>query len=189
RGGDEMIARLDLAPITSSQLQGRTRAWGQELSVMDGAGHIVIEARLGNAAKPHYAVFRTAQGEWRVERTDTFVLPGPRRSGLRDRTERLDVLDSSGNVVAVMRRGQLTLADGENLRWVYPATYSTSCGLGGDLWVAKAHWPRRRGFRAELSGGMLAREDRGLLTGIAAMLTHTSLRSRRIRNWTSAEGG
>ena len=176
---------MEIAPITTSELQGRTRAWGTELSVIDGGGHVVIESSLGTAAKPFFAVFRTAHGEWRVERKDPFVPPGPERRGLRDRAERLDVFDPGGNVVATHHAGDLALSDGETFEWVPPDAFSTSCGLGGDLWVAKAKWPRRRGFRAELSGAMLAREDCGLLAGVAAMLTHTSLRRRRARSWVS----
>jgi hypothetical protein len=151
--------------------------------MVDGAGLRVIEVWLGTAVKPPYAVFRTAQGEWRVERTDPFVPPGPKRSGLRSHAERLDVVDSSGEIAATMHRATLTLADGETLTWVYPGS-TTLCGLGDGLWVARAHWPRRRGFRAEVSGTMLAREDRGMLVGIGAMLTQTSLRRRRIDSWT-----
>src|SRR2546430_914970 len=109
-------------------------------------GQHVIEVRLGTAAKPPYAVFSTAQGEWKVERTDPFVPPGARRTALRGRWHTLDVIDSSGNVVATMRGSQLTLADGEELTWVYPRSYTTLCGLGNGLWLARAHWPRRRGF-------------------------------------------
>jgi hypothetical protein len=135
---------MDLAPITTSKLEGRTGAWGKELNVVDGAGLRVIEVRLGTAVKPPYAVFRTANGEWRVERTDPFLPPGPKRSGLGGRAERLDVVDSSGDVVATMSSGRLTLAEGEELTWVYPGR-TTLCGLGDGLWVARAHWPRRRG--------------------------------------------
>ncbi len=76
-----------------------------------------------------------------------------------------------------MREDQLALGSGEALTWVGPAIWSSVCSLGGDLWVAKVLWPRRRGFRAELSGAMLAREDRALLTGIAAVLTQSTLSS------------
>ena len=150
---------------------------------MDAAGNLVIGCRLGTAVKPPYADFWTAQGEWTVERTDPFVPPGPKRTGLRDRFERLDVIDSAGNVAAMMHAATLTLADGEELFWIYPGQFDTACALGGDLWVARANWPRRRGFRAEVSGTMLAREDRGLLIGIAAMLTQTSLRKRRLSSF------
>jgi hypothetical protein len=179
-----MIASMDLVPVTTSTLEGRTRAWGKELNVVDVAGLRVIEVRLGAATKPPYAVFRTAQGEWRVERTDPFLPPGPKRRGLRGRAERLDVVDSSGEIAATMPGATLTLGDGETLTWVYPG-FTTLCGLGDGLWVARAHWPRRRGFRAEVSEAMLAREDGGLLVGIGAMLTQTSLRRRRIDSWTS----
>jgi hypothetical protein len=183
-----MIATMDLAPVTTSKLEGRTRAWGKELNVVDGAGLRVIEVRLGTAVKPPYAVFRTTNREWRVDRTDPFLPPGRKRSGLRGRAERLDVIDASGDIVATMSSGRLTLSEGEELIWVYPGL-TTLCGLGDGLWVARAHWPRRRGFRAEVSGAMLARDDRGLLTGIGAMLTQTSLRSRRIDSWTWGGAG
>jgi hypothetical protein len=180
-----MIATMDLAPVTTSKLEGRTRAWGRELNMVDSAGLRVIEVRLGAKAKPPYAVFRTASGEWRVERTDPFRPPGPKRSGLRGTAERLDVIDSSGDIVATKSSGRLTLAGGEELTWIQPRSSTSLCGLGDGLWVARAHWPRSGGFRADVSDAMLARDDRGLLTGIAAMLTQTSLRSRRIRGWTS----
>jgi hypothetical protein len=169
---------MDLAPITTSELRGRTRKRGKELSVVDGAGHVVVEARLRGAAKPAYATFATAHGEWRIERRGRWLppgLPGPRRSSRRDGKPRLDVVDWAHRVVATMRGSELTLADGETLTWVGPRIWSSLCGLGGDLWIAKGLRPRRRGFRAELSGAMLAREDRALLTGIAAVLTYAAL--------------
>ena len=149
------------------------------MSLVDHAGHVVLEARLRRAAKPAYAVIRTAQGELRVDRTDGFLPPGPKRSARRDRSEKLEVVDPTGNVVATMRKNQLTLADGEALAWAGPRIWSNRCGLGGDLWLAKGLRPRRRGFRAELSGAMLAREDRALITGIAAILTQVALTSNR----------
>jgi hypothetical protein len=146
--------------------------------VVDGADHVVVQAALGRAAEPALALLRTAHGEWRVERrTDPFLPPGPVRRARTDRTETLEAIDASGTVVASMRRDQLTLADGETLTWVGPRLWSSRCGLGGDLWVAKGLRPRRRGFRAELSGAMLAREERARLTGLAAVLTHWALTS------------
>jgi hypothetical protein len=179
---------MDLAPVTTSRLRGRTRDWGKHLRVEDEAGNLVIECMLGTAVKPPYATFRTAQGKWTVERTDPFVPPGPKRSGFRHRLERLDVFDSGGEVVATMHGATLKLAHGEELIWVYPQ-YTTLCGLRDGLWVARAKWPRRQGFRAEVSGAMLAREDRGLLIGIAAMLTQTSLRKRRMDSLSGGVGG
>ena len=180
-----MIGTIDLAPILlASKLEGRTSRWGKDLSVVDAAGSDVIEVRLGTAAKPPYAVVRTAQGEWRVDRFDPFRPPGPKRTGLDGGRERLDVLDSDGNIVARKSGYTLTLADGEELTWD-----STACGLGNGLWTARAHWPRRRGFRAEVSREMLAREDHGLLAGVAALLTQTTLRSQRIDTWTDFTGG
>lgn len=141
-----MIATMDLAPVTTSKLEGRTRAWGKELSVVDSASNDVIEVRLGTVAKPPHATVRTAQGEWRVDRFDPFRPPGPKRTGLDGGRERLDLLDSDGNIVATKSGYTLTLADGEELTWD-----STACGLGDGLWTARAHWPRRRGFRAEVA--------------------------------------
>ena len=105
------------------------------MSVIDGGGHVVIESRLGAAAKPFLAVFQTALGEWRVERKDPFVPPGPKRQGLRDRAEgRLEVFDPSGSLVATLHAGELALTHGETLVWVPPDAYSTSCRAGECDW-------------------------------------------------------
>ena len=90
----------------------------------------------------------------------------------------LVVVNASNQDVATMRNMELRLADGGSFTWVGSRIWSSICGLGGDLWVAKGLRPRRRGFRAELSRAMLAREDRELLTSIASILTHVDLTRR-----------
>jgi hypothetical protein len=90
----------------------------------------------------------------------------------------LVVVDASNQDVATMRKIELRLADGESFTWAGSRIWSSICGLGGDLWVAKGLRPRRRGFRAKLSRAMLGREDRALLTGIASILTHVDLTGR-----------
>ena len=176
-GGGEMIATMDLAPITTSELRGRARKWGKELTVTDTNGQNVVEASLARVGKPEVAVFRTAVGEWRIElrkRKWTGKEPEPRWRGWFASRDQV-VVDASGSVVAAMRNDRLTLADGETLAWVGPRVWNSLCGLGGDLWVAKGLRPRRRGFRAELSRAMLAREDRELLSGIASIMTQIDL--------------
>ena len=170
---------MDLAPIITSELHGQARNRGKELSVKDAAGQIVVEARLGSAAGPDHAAFRTAHGEWRIvdrKRVKEWTGKGPRPMwrDVISPTDRV-VIDVSNQDVATMNKADLTLADGETLTWAGPRLWSSLCGLGGDLWVARGLRPRRRGFRAELSGAMLAREDRALLTGIASILTQVSL--------------
>src|SRR3954451_2730136 len=153
----------DLAVPTSSPLTGATRKRRRLLTLTDGSGATVAEAKLGKEAKPASAVFTLARGEHSVERTDRFehTVTGP-----------------DGEHLALYRRHELTLADGEVLEWHSSGFCGTSFRLGEDLWVAKPRWPPPlRGFRAEVSPAFLARDDRALLAALAGILTQWGIES------------
>ena len=77
---------------------------------MDGTDRTVVEARLGTAAGPAYAVFRTAHGEWRIEwrirHGREWTGKGPRPMW-RDTMARKDlfVVDASDQEAATIRGG------------------------------------------------------------------------------------
>ena len=147
----------DLALPASSPLTGSTRKKRRLLTLTDGSGATVAEARLGKEATPAAAIFAIAGGEHRIERTDRaeYTVTGP-----------------SGEHVAVYRKKALTLADGEVLEWHSSGFAGTRFRLGENLWVAKPRWPPPlRGFRAEVSPAFLAREDRALIAALAGILT------------------
>jgi hypothetical protein len=154
---------MDLAPVTASHLQGRTRNWRRALTVTDPNGDTVVRAALGRAAGSAYAVFDVVGGRWRIEQGA--------RSG-QTGTESALVLDRTGNTVATLLEGEIVLAGGETLPWKLSGLLRKRCRLGADLWVAKPRGPRNGRFRAELSQAMLAREDLSLLTGIFSVRTH-----------------
>ena len=152
--------------------------------VTNSADHAVVEATLGRSARgASDATFRTAHGQWRIEARSRRESEGTGkwpRPMWRDviAPEDLVVVDDDNQDVATLRGRELRLVDGESLIWVGSRIWSGTCGLGGDLWIAKGLRPRRRGFRAELSEAMLAREDGELLTGVASILTHVNLTGR-----------
>jgi hypothetical protein len=169
----ENIARADLRPVTTSQLKGRSSQRGKLLTVTDPNGDAVVQAVLAKAVKPAYAVFKAADGEWRVEQTGRHELV---------------VLDPSARASARVRTGEVVLANRETLTWHKPSHVRPRYRLGGDLWVAKpSRLPVRR-FNAKLSQAMLARDDRGLLVGIASILT-LHVVQLRARWWWIPSGG
>lgn len=173
---------MALVPITTSELRARVTRRGQELTVADRDGNVVVQGKLGKAAKPALAQIVTAEGRWRLERRER-----PRNAmgarifwrRLPTFQERVVINTSNEEEVATLRGTNLTLADGETLTWAGPRIWTSLCGLGDGLYVAKSLWPRRRGFRAELSPAMLAREDKALLTGLGAILTQMARMNRR----------
>ena len=142
-------------PVLSSQLRGRAPRRSKVLSLTDPAGGTVAEIAFGKGVKPALAIFETAGCKWRL-------LPGSRSEAY--------VLDPDGVPVARARDGEVLMPDGETLAWVRTA-FVNRYHLGPDLWVAHSQL-LRRGFSAKLSPAMLARDDRGMLTGLAATLTH-----------------
>ena len=174
--GGEMIASMGLAPITASHLLGRVHKRGKALTVTDPNGDVVVEAALGKAARPAYAIFGTAGGQWGVAEG--------RGSGLTG-AQTASVVDSKENVVARLLEGEVVLPDGERLTWGLSGL-PPHCRIGGDLWVARLGMMRERRFKAELSRVMLARDDLDLLTGLASVLTYSAQELRRSR--TSAAG-
>src|SRR5262249_44541653 len=117
---------MELAPITTTELRGRSRHWGKELTVVDPAGNAVMEARLGKAATPNFAELTTAKGSWRIERRKRdWTKQGPRPLWW-DAPARQDlvVLDESDDDVATWREGKLTLTDGESLVWAGPRSWT-----------------------------------------------------------------
>lgn len=154
---------MELAPVTSTRLHGRTHDRGKALTVTDTSGDEVVRAVLGEEARPAYAVFQTFGGRCRIE--------AGARSGLTG-VESASVVDWQGNVVARVLSGEIMLAGGESLQWKLSSVLRTRCRVGGDLWVATAGSLFRGGrFRADLSEAMLARADVSFLTGLAAILT------------------
>ena len=140
----------------------------------DPNGDVVVEAALGKAARPAYAIFGTAGGQWGVA-------GGPGRT---DRRQTASVVDSKENVVARLLEGEVVLPDGENS----PGGFGPAAPLPhrrGPLGGEARHGARRR-FKAELSRVMLARDDLDLLTGLASVLTYSAQELRRSR--TSAAG-
>jgi hypothetical protein len=158
----ENAHKLDLRPLGTSRLQGRTTGRGQALTVIDSDGTAVVEGALGKAAAPAEAMFRTAEGRWRVEASASGVA----------------ILDLKRRTVATARKGEVVLASGERLLWKRSTLPRVRYRFGDDLWVAKGSWLPRR-FTAELSPALLAREDRSLLVGIASVLTQHAVAQRR----------
>jgi hypothetical protein len=163
----ENVARADLRPVTASRLKGSASQRGTLLTVTDLKGDAVVRATLGEAVKPAYAVLITAEGEWRVE-----------QMGRRE----LLILDPSAQASARVGTGEVVLADGETLTWHKPSHLRPRYRLGGDLWVAKPSRVPVRRFSAKLSQAMLGHEDRGLLVGIASILTMHLVQVRR-KGW------
>jgi hypothetical protein len=148
-------------PVLSSQLRGRAPRRSKVLSLTDPAGGTVAEIAFGRGVKPALAIFETDDGRWRF-------LSGSRSE--------VAVLDPDGRTVARARDGEVLMPDGETLAWVRTA-FVNRYHLGPDLWVAHSQL-LRRGFIAKLSPEMLARDDRGMLTGLAATLTHFAVSGR-----------
>ena len=147
----------ELSPPTASPLIGSTHKRRRLLTVTDGNGAVVVEAKLHKEAKPAEAIFTVAGGEYRIERLET-----------REHA----VIAPDGSPAARYRKKEIGLAGGDVLRWESSSFLRSRYRLGDDLWVAKPRWPPPlRGFRAEVSPAFLAREDRDLLAGIAAVLT------------------
>jgi hypothetical protein len=159
---DESIAPMGLTPITASRLTCQQEQRGKALTVLDPDGNALVRGLLGMAAKPAYAVFEAAEGRWHIEQADR---------------RRFAVVDSGGNVVATARSGEVALANGETLPWEWSRHGDRY--LLGDLCVSEARGRSNRGFTVELSEEMLSRQDRGLITGIASVLTQDRLRHRR----------
>ncbi len=155
---------MDLAPITSRRLVGRTQKFGTELSVTDPAREMVVRAAVGKAAGTAYAVIYTAGGTWRIRKSARNELTG---------TESSPVLDLADKTVATLVAGEVALAGGETLPWKLTGVLRKRCRLGGDLWEARRRGGRDAGFRADLSAAMLAREDVALLAGLFSVLTHS----------------
>jgi hypothetical protein len=144
-------------PIDGSPLVGRTSDKGRTLTVVSPSGETVVEAALGEAASPAYAVFETAAGRFRIPHSGGSHLTGK---------EWTSVFDESRNPVAVIRTGEIILpgdesSSGSSRPW-------GAASSANDLWRAKK---RRRGFKADLSQAMLAREDKDVVPGIASVLT------------------
>jgi hypothetical protein len=153
---------------SASPLRGSTSKRRSLLTVTGPGGEVVVEARLRKRAEPSAAVFETAEGEYRLERPERFHLA---------------VFDPSGAEVTRKQKEAVTLAGDEVLEWDESTFVRSRFRLGGDLWVAKPRWPPPlRGFTAELSTGFLAREDRGMLAGLAAVLTQWAIETEATMN-------
>jgi hypothetical protein len=150
---------MSLAPINASPLQGLASNRGKSLTVTDPNGNVVVEAAQIKTLDGDGVVVETAGGRWWIEQAD--------RSAVT-------VLDSAGQAVATVQKGEVIRADSGTLSWEQrglPSRYQ----LGGDLWVAKGGWRSGRRFSAELSRAMLGRDDMNLLIGIAAILTQHAM--------------
>jgi len=168
----EQAPPAGLQPVTASQLRGRITEKGRRLILTNPNGAVIVEGALGKAAAPAEATFKAADGTWSVE---------------ADGSKTVVVLDWRRKAVATARKGEVDLPSGEKLLWKQ-ASFPTRYRLGDDLWVAKpSRLPVRR-FSAELSQAMLNREDRGLLVGIASILT-LHVVQLRARRWWIPSGG
>jgi hypothetical protein len=173
----ENICREDLRPVTASQLEGRSRRRGKQLTVTDSDGSPVVGAVLGKAAYPHDAIVETFEGTWRM-RADR-GLEKVRVPTTVDASDRMSIRDEAGKTVAIARTGEVLLPwTEERFAWDQSNPPRTRYRLGGDLWVARGSWLRRR-FVAELSPAILGRDDKCLLVGIASVLTQSVIEARR----------
>lgn len=154
---------MPLVLPSSSPLSASTAKRRSLLTLKDGGG-VVVEARVDKAAKPSVAVFETAEGEYHLERADSNLL----------------VLYGPGNAeVARKVKGAVELPGGESLPWKTSDFVISRYRLGEDMWVAKPRFPGPgRGFKAEVSIGFLAREDRGILAGLATVLTMSAIETK-----------
>ena len=131
-------------------------------------GTVVVEGIRGRAAGPDFATLETAHGTWHVRRPE-------------NRGEPTAVLDALGRQVAtyekhLMRRGELTLAGGETLPVTGARLSFSHSGKLGDLAHGKAPFLRPgRHYTLTLSEALLARDDRELLTALAAHLIQTEI--------------
>jgi hypothetical protein len=154
---------VEIVPVATSPLRGRIRKRGRMLTVTDPTDAVVVQAALGKAASPAYAKFETAGQSWRIDHGSSSAA----------------VLDCNGDLVAKVLQGAIVLADNERLEWELSGL-PLSCRIG-DLWVARLGVMRERRFKAQLSPAMLAREDLGLLAGLASVLTFSAHRLRQGR--------
>jgi hypothetical protein len=158
----ENVAQMELRPVAASHLKGVSRQRGNLLTVTDSTGSAVIQVTLGKAADSAGAIFETAEGRWRIEPSGHWVA----------------ILDSARKTVAAARDGEVVLLSGERLPWKQ-SSFPTRYRLGEDrLWVARGRW-LSQGFTAKVSSATLARDDKGLLVGIASVLTQNAVKRRQ----------
>jgi hypothetical protein len=148
---------MELRPITPGLLQGRVADRGTTLTVLDRSGAAVVRGALRPDLSE--ASFETADGRWKIEPI----------AGWYEK-----VLDAAGDCVATVRYSEIVLGNGEPLPWGRSGRLPRY-RLGNDLWVAREDWQSGHSFRAEVDALMGTRNDAGLLTGIAALLTHRAL--------------